>query len=706
MKTHFQVLLLAGLFLGALPVTLHAQFTYTTNAGGGITITGYTGADRDVVIPDTINSLPVTEIAGGRYDRRTERSINGAFQGCSSLTSVTIPNSVTTISGGGYYYDAHINLGFVSGAFCGCSSLTNVTLSTNLNTIGHEAFNGCGRLISISIPNSVTAFGDSAFYCCSGLANISIPNSVVAIGDNAFYCCSGLTNVSLGSSISGVTANTFYGCSGLTTVTIPNSARAIGSMAFGYCNNLTNVVIGDGVTNISDTAFNDCIRLIAITAGQLNPAFSSLDGVLFNKSLTDLYSYPLGRSGAYTIPNSVTVVGNSAFNSCTGLTSVVIPGSVRTIQDGSDGNVGIGAGDGAGGVSLLAPFGAFSYCTSLTNVTTSDGLAQIGISAFYSCPLLRFVNIPASVTNIAYNAFSSCPGLHTFVVDSLNPLFSSLDGVLFDKNQTKLIAFPRGKAGSYIVPDTVTAIDDGTFSYSANLANVTIGANVANIGNWAFYFCSNLTNITFAQCVTNIGTKAFYNCTRLARVDIPNSVIAIGEQAFVSCSSLVHVNMGNGITSIGAYAFSNCGSLSNITIGKNVTSIGSYAFNCCVNLKGVFFQGNAPSADSSVLYPPGNATVYYLPGTTNWTSTFGGCPSVLWNPQALPTELAFGVQSNRFGFAITGTANIPVVIESATSVLGGLWTPLQSCTLTNGSIYFSDPGWTNYPARFYRIGSP
>jgi hypothetical protein len=101
-----------------------------------------------------------------------------------------------------------------------------------------------------------------------------------------------------------------------------------------------------------------------------------------------------------------------------------------------------------------------------------------------------------------------------------------------------------------------------------------------------------------------------------------------------------------------------------------------------------------------------NATVYYLPGTTGWSSTFGGHTALLWNPQAQTADGGFGVQTNGFGFNITGTTNIPLVVESSTNVAGGIWVPLQTNTLTSGSFYFSDPQWTNYPSRYYRFRAP
>ena len=201
-----------------------------------------------------------------------------------------------------------------------------------------------------------------------------------------------------------------------------------------------------------------------------------------------------------------------------------------------------------------------------------------------------------------------------------------------DKNPTKLILFPRGRTGSYIVPDTVTAIDGGTFSDSGNLTSVTMGTNLASIGSGAFSGCSSLTSVTFSQSVTNIGANAFYRCICLARVDIPDGVVTIGDNAFNSCSSLTHVSLGNG-----------------------VTSIGSYAFSAFANLGGVFCPGNAPQRWFIRVLLYRQRFSLYLPGTTGWGSTLGGRPTALWNPQAHASEPAFGVPFNRFGFIVTGT---------------------------------------------------
>jgi len=140
----------------------------------------------------------------------------------------------------------------------------------------------------------------------------------------------------------------------------------------------------------------------------------------------------------------------------------------------------------------------------------------------------------------------------------------------------------------------------------------------------------------------------------------------------------------------------------------SVTSIGEYAFAYCYSLAGVYCEGSAPTVGSNAFYYS-PATVYYLPGTINWDPTLGGSPTALWflpNPLILCSGLSFGMQTNGFGFTISWATNIPVVVEACTNLANPLWSPVGTNTLTDGSSYFSDPQWTNYPARLYRLRSP
>ena len=146
--------------------------------------------------------------------------------------------------------------------------------------------------------------------------------------------------------------------------------------------------------------------------------------------------------------------------------------------------------------------------------------------------------------------------------------------------------------------------------------------------------------------------------------------------------------------------------MTGVSFGDSVTYIGYFAFGNCTSLKGVFFKGNGPGDDSGVFSGDNNVTVYYLPGTTGWGATFGSRPTRLWNPLMQTSGPGFGVGPAGFGFNITGTADIPIVVEASTNLANANWVALQSLNLTNGAFYFSDPNWTNYPARNYRIRSP
>ena len=199
----------------------------------------------------------------------------GAFDGCKGLTSLTIPSSVTSI---GKY------------AFYGCSGLTSLTLPSGVTEIGEEAFHGCSGLTSLTIPSGVTEIGFGAFDGCKGLTSLTIPSSVTKIGRFAFDGCSGLTSLTIPSSVTSIDCwGVFRGCSGLTSLTLPSCVTSIGWGAFYGCSGLTSLTIPSGVTKIGESAFQGCSRLTTLT-----------------------------------IPSSVTWIGLEAFSGCSGLTSIYV----------------------------------------------------------------------------------------------------------------------------------------------------------------------------------------------------------------------------------------------------------------------------------------------------------------------------------------------------------------------------------------------
>lgn len=350
-----------------------------------------------------------------------------------------------------------------------------------------------------------------------------------------------------------------------------------------------------------------------------------------------------------TIPDSVTSIGGTAFSDCYSLASVTIPGSVNSI-----GNE------------------AFYYCCSLTNLVIGTGVTTIGDSAFLGCVGLINLVIGSNVTSLGSAAFSWCTGLT-----------------------------------SVTIPGSVTNMGDYTFSHCSSLTSVNISPGVTAIGGSAFYKCTGLTKLVIGTGVTTIGQCAFDNCSGLTSVTIPASVTSIGNAAFTSCSGLTNVVIGTGVTTIGDGAFLDCNGLTSVTIPDNVKTIGDRAFGSCSKLACVFFTGDVPTnlVSSAFLITP--ATLYYLPTfASNWPSILAGRPTRLWNP-TVQRDAAFGFSSNRFGFNIAGSTNIPVKVEATTNLMSGTWTPITNATLgTSGSLYFNDPSSTNKPARFYRIAFP
>jgi hypothetical protein len=543
------------LLAAAIPATAQqsGDFSYASD-GASITITRYNGNGGFVTIPDTIEGLPVTGIG------------EGAFAFCPYITRLTLPDGITII--------------------------------------GTRAFQQA-NLLATTIPDTVARIELEAFSYCRVLGSVTIGNGVTNIGNWAFETCTTLTNITLGNSVTDVGDWAFSGCTGLPAVTVPDTVTSIGSRAFYGCTSLTNVTIGDGVSNIRP--------------------------------------------------------------------------------------------------------GAFSYCTGLTNIMIGTGVTTIGAGAFQGCSGLTNIAIGNSVTSIGVQTFYGCTNLTTIEVDGENPAYSSVEGVLFNQSRTVLVTYPAGRDGPYPIPDGVRSIGYGAFCGCAGLTSVGLPDSLTGIEGEAFSGCTGLANVTLPNRVTYIEWGAFWLCTGLAQVTIPDSVTYIGGSAFYSCANLLSATIPDGVTNIASYTFFMCGNLTNVTIGHGVTRIHEYAFAFCTNLPGLFFEGNAPMSSFEGFGAGTNTTVYYLPGTRGWRSTFDASPTAPWllpYPVMLTTPPDFGVQTNQFGFIISWATNTSVVVEACTDLTLPDWSPVGTNVLNEGWSYFSDPQWTNYASRFYRIRSP
>ena len=464
--------------------------------------------------------------------------------------------------------------------------LTNYTIRQGTRSIGNSAFGYCSSLQSVTIPDSVTSIGNWVFLNCSSLQSVIIPDSVTSIGDLVFNGCSSLYSVTIPDSVTSIGNRAFEGCSSLQSVTIPNSVTSIGNDAFAWCSSLYSVTIPESITNIKGNPFVKCPARVI----NLSKHFTIFEGNLYTSDRRKLISY-LSKGENFIIPDSVTSIGDGAFEDCWSLQSVTIPDSVTSIGDL-----------------------AFYDCRSLHSVTIPDSVTSIGESAFEGCSSLQSVTIPDSVTSIGDSAFEFCDSLHSVTIpDSVTSIGDdafheclSLQSVTIPDSVTSIgdSAFSGcSSLQSVTIPDSVTSIGDCAFSFCSSLQSVTIPDSVTSIGDRAFKDCSSLQSVAIPDSLTSIGDRAFQGCSSLQTVAIPDSVTSIGDDAFYGCSSLQSVTIPDSVTSIGDSAFMGCSSLQSVTIPDSVTSIGNKSFAGCKSLQSVIISHQTYDRLKAKLYP-------------------------------------------------------------------------------------------------------
>ena len=439
------------------------------------------------------------------------------------------------------------------------------TIKDGTTEIVDYAFHKCTGLTSVTIPKSVTVIGHEAFMGCSGLTNITIPERVTEIGHEAFCGCSGLTSITIPEGVTVIGMWAFCGCTGLTSITIPEGVTKIGFEAFFGCSGLTSITIPESVTEIGDKAFNGCSGLTKVEVSEDNQNYCSKNGVLFSKDMRFLIKCPIrSKKGTYTIPESVTEIGDHAFEGCSGLTSITIPESVTKIgEEAFYGCSGLTSITIPEGVTVIGKC-AFSGCSGLTSITIPESVRSIGDSAFEACSGLTSVTIPEGVTEIGKSAFNGCSGLT-----------------------------------SITIPETVTEIGDHAFEGCSGLTSITIPEGVTEIGGCAFQGCEKLTSVEFNAICTQsyydddnydhiyIIPAVFSGCSNLTSLTIGDKVKRIPAYAFYRCSGLTSITIPESVTEIGNFAFLRCSGLTSVTIPESVTKIGHYVFCDCKNLTSI-----------------------------------------------------------------------------------------------------------------------
>ncbi len=399
------------------------------------------------------------------------------------------------------------------------------------------------------IDSGVTSIGNYAFYRVTHITDVTIPTGVKSIGAWSFYSCFCIETITIPGSVQSIKENAFCWCDGLKEVTLTEGIKSIEDYAFIYCKNLSKINIPSSVECIGADVFGDTHNLI-ITVDENNEVYSSLDGVLFNKDKTEIIKYAKDNiQDEYIIPDGVIFIRSNSFCACKNLKSVQLPNSIEYIEDG-----------------------AFSQCDTLSNINIPNSVTMIGGSAFYSCYTLTDITIPFGVTYIGGEAFNGCKSLNIYV-DEKNEYFSSLDGVLFNKDKTEIITYAKDKINSeYVIPYGVTSIEQ-----------------------YAFYYCTDLTNVKIPNTVKSIERSAFFVCNNLTSIIIPNSINLIEDSAFYYCQSLTDV-----------YYTGTQEQWEQISIGKNNTYLqnATIHYNCSPEQSRPVCQinGAVASADKMTVY--------------------------------------------------------------------------------------------------------
>ena len=567
-----------------------------------------------------------------------------AFSGCSGLSSTSLPDGLTSI--GNY-------------AFKGCSGLSSISLPEGLTSIGESAFSGCSGLSSISLPEGLTSIGESVFSGCSGLSSISLPDDLTSIGESLFSGCSGLSSISLPDGLTSIGESAFSGCSGLNSISIPGSVNSIGNFAFNECNGLKTLrieygsdvlklgvnKIGNGYDVYGNGLFYDCpleslylgreLEYLSSWDGGRSPFYTkaTLETLVFGESVTSIGNSAFedcSGLSSISLPDGLTSIGNSAFKGCSGLSSISLPDGLTSI--------GYSAFEGCSGLSSISlPDGitsigssTFSGCSGLNSISMPDGITLIYDSAFKGCSGLSSISLPNELTYIGYFAFSGCSGLTSVIIPPSvtyvpRNSFDNCDGLIKSAYPNTIDdpflivnnGYVTGSHGFSVVYNHDGAIVEDGWVYGPNKESIYFAPidlegeciapeSVTSIGYSAFEGCSGLTSISFFEGLTSIGAYAFKDCSKLTSISLPDGLISIGESAFERCGSLTSVILPPSVTNVSKKSFDYCYGLIKSAYPNTIS-------NPFRNGKCVSYNPDGAIVEDGWIYGPNKESIYFAP---------------------------------------------------------------------------------------------
>lgn len=552
----------------------------------------------------------------------------GNFSGCTSLTSVDLPDRLYDIADYAFYR---------------CDWLKRVTIPSCVTNIGTKAFEDCEGLEAVTLPSDLKRIGAGAFGGCSGLKELTIPSGVTEIGERAFWGCDGVESATVSEGVTEI-GETFSGFSGLKSISLPSTLKSLDARAFDKCTSLTSVTIPSGVTNVSEYAFSNC---------------DNLEKVTVSEGVTDI-GRSLSRHGSLTsvkLPSTLKTIGDRAFDRCVSLAELAVPSNVTSI--GAE---------------------AFSYCRSFESFEIPPSVTSIGDSAFANCDSLRALTIPPSVEEFGSWAFYGDDALREVYVaegdeERIEEIlqgsgvwgvrflyigvptclvtFDACGGELYEESYTAMVGRPIGElpevmhddwtfvgwftakeGGDLVTPQTVPEGDvtyfaqwltneDFTWLYDTwdggiiimgtdqpptgalNIPAVLDGCPVTAVDGYAFQDCVDITSVTIPGTVTYIGEGAFGGCVGLANEDgfvilngilfcyageatevrVPAGVTRIDGSAFSGNETIESVTIPYGVTELGS--FSGCSALASVSLPESVTVLPSGLFEYCSALKSI-----------------------------------------------------------------------------------------------------------------------